>query len=368
MYRGFEDPQNLLIFRRYPMSKRYSKLNFKALLLVLIAIVMVAGFVSCKKRNQLPMGDFSVIDSPTGLIDDDGNVFVITNYVTNYVTNTTYKRVIITNRTYFPDKVIYMTNTITVTNSNLGKIDVITEFLYVDKIITNEVVHTNVVADTKNYISKWHNSLLYKVYAPWAGIGAEGDYKYTNLSYLDTKTLTEMWGRVVKMKSHAGQELTIRNRKTGTYFYFDDNLNIRWTKRPNEILKKFVQGLIIQYKCGSGTKGHWAIAGLYQLTKGTAELRKWNDTGVNILQGELFRWTRSAGEYDIIVLNPGHVIDGKEYGFEIYNTTYNYAYGSNPYFEERPENYMSKINNVTEAWKNWKPAELHDLTFQITRR
>lgn len=351
------------------MEKRYSKLNFRALLLVLIAIVTVAGFVSCKKRNQLPMGDFSV-DAPTGLIDDDGNVFVITNYVTNYVTNTTYKRVIITNRTYFPDKIIYMTNTITVTN-DFGKIDVITEYVYVDKIITNTIVQTNAVPDLKNYISKWHNSFLYKVYAPWAGIGAEGDYKYTNLSYLDTKTLSEIWGRVVKMKSHAGKELTIRNRGTGTYFYFDDNLNVRWSKRPNEILKEFVQGLIIQHRCGNDTKGAYAIAGLYRLTKNTSELRTWNDTGVNILQGELFRWTRYKGEVEILVVNPGHVIDGKEYGFEIYNY-YDPYHGMNSgntrmYFEERPESYMGKLT-VIEAWKNWRPYELHDLTFQITKR
>ena len=351
------------------MEKRYSKLNFRALLLILIAITMVAGFVSCKKRNQLPMGDFSV-DAPTGLIDDDGNVFVITNYITNYVTNTTYKRVIITNRTYFPDKIIYMTNTITVTN-DLGKIDVVTEYVYVDKIITNTIVQTNTVPDLKNYISKWHNSFLYKVYAPWAGIGAEGDYKYTNLSYLDTKTLSEIWGRVVKMKSHAGKELTIRNRTTGTYFYFDDNLNVRWSKRPNEILKEFVQGLIIQHRCGNDTKGAYAIAGLYRLTKNTSELRTWNDTGVNILQGELFRWTRYKGEVEILVVNPGHVINGSEYGFEIYNY-YDPYHGMNSgntrmYFEERPESYMGKLT-VIEAWKNWRPYELHDLTFQITRR
>ena len=354
------------------MIKRYSKLNFRALLLVLIAIVMVAGFVSCKKRNQLPVSDFNIeVDAPTGPIDDDGNVFVVTNYITNYVTNTTYKRIIITNRTDFPDKIIYMTNTIYETNSNLGKIDVITEFLYVDKIITNTIVETVLVADTNNYISRWHNSFMYKVYAPWAGIGAEGDYKYTNLSYLDIKTLSEIWGRVVKMKSHAGQELTIRNRTTGTYFYFDDDLNVRWSKRPNEILKEFVQGLIIQHRCGNDTKGAYAIAGLYRLTKDTSELRTWNDTGINILQGELFRWTRYKGEVEILVVNPGHVIDGKEYGFEIYNY-YDPYHGMNSgntrmYFEERPESYMGKLT-VIEAWKNWRPYELHDLTFQITRR
>ena len=41
------------------MAKQNKKLNFKALLLILMAIVMVAGVVSCKNRNQLPMGDFT---------------------------------------------------------------------------------------------------------------------------------------------------------------------------------------------------------------------------------------------------------------------------------------------------------------------
>ena len=352
------------------MAKRYSKLNFRALLLVLIAIVMVAGFVSCKKRNQLPVSDFNMeVDAPTGPIDADGNVFTVTNYITNYVTNNKYIRVIITNRTYFPDKIIYMTNTITKTN--LGRLETVTEYLYIDKIITNTIVHTNITPDLTGYISKFHNSMLYKVYAPWAGIGVEGDYKYTNLSYLDTKTLSEMWRRVVKMQAHNGQELVIRNRGTGTYFYFDDNLGVRWSKRPNEVLKEFVQGLIIQHRCGNDTKGAYAIAGLYRLTKDTSELRTWNDTGVNILQGELFRWTRYKGEVEILVVNPGHIVNGNEYGFEVYNY-YDPYHGMNSgntrmYIEERPESYMGK-HTVIEAWKNWRPYELHDMSFKIMKR
>ena len=118
-------------------------------------------------------------------------------------------------------------------------------------------------------------------------------------------------------------------------------------------------------------KGEYAIAGFYQINRETSELRKWNDTGVNIVQGELFSvynaYERVIGEFDIIVLNPGHIINGNEYGFEIYNSIYNY-YGPNPYFEQKPEYYMSKITHVTEAWKNWKPDSLHDITFQIRKR
>ena len=358
------------------MAKQNKKLNFRALLLILMAIVMVAGVVSCKKRNQIPMGDFTQLsEGDTGFVDEDGNTITVTNYITNYVTNTKYTTIFITNREYHPDKIIYVTNTITVTNSNLGNIYITNEYVYIDKVITNKIeVITNVTPDPKYYVSRFHNSMMYKVYAPFSGIGAEGEWKYTNVSYLDTDTLSALWKNMMKMKSYSGsrQELVIRNRGTGTYFYFDDNVNIRWSKRPDVILKKFVQGIIIRHICGNDTKGHYAIAGLYKLTIHSLELRKWNDTGVNILQGELFRWTRYAGEYDIIVLNPGHVVNGSEYGFEIYNTSgydeFRYSQGGNGYYEQRPEVYMPKITHVTEAWKNYRPWELHDMSFKIMKR
>ena len=357
------------------MAKQNKKLNFKALLLILMAIVMVAGVVSCKKRNQIPMGDFTQLsEGDTGFVDEDGNTITVTNYITNYVTNTKYTTIFITNREYHPDKIIYVTNTITVTNSNLGNIYITNEYVYIDKVITNKIeVITNVTPDPKYYVSRWHNSTMYRVYAPFSGIGAEGEWKYTNVSYLDTDTLSALWKNMMKMKSYSGsrQELVIRNRGTGTYFYFDDNVNIRWSKRPDVVLKEFVQGLIIRHICGNDTKGHYAIAGLYKLTIHSLELRKWNDTGVNILQGELFVRTRMPGEYDVIVLNPGHVVNGSEYGFEIYNSTHNgfrYIGQGNGYYEERPEIIMSKINYVTEAWKNWRPWELHDMSFKIMRR
>ena len=359
------------------MTKRCLKLNFKALLLILIAIAIVAGVVSCKKRTQLPVNDFSTeIDEDTGLIGDDGNVITtITNYITNYITNKKFTTIFITNREYHTNWIIYKTNIIN------EKDITYTNYVYIEKVITNQIeIITNLTPDPKYYVSRWHNSFMYKVYAPFAGIGPEGEYKYTNVSYMDTDTLSALWKNMMKMKSYSGsrQELVIRNRGTGTYFYFDENADIIWSKniiwnnKSDVILKKFVQGVIIRHICGNDTKGHYAIAGLYRLTKDTPELRNWNDTGVNILQGELFRWTRYAGEYDIIVLNPGHVVNGSEYGFEIYNTSgydeFRYSQGGNGYYEQRPEVYMPKITHVTEAWKNWRPWELHDMSFKIIRR
>lgn len=344
------------------MTKQYSKLNFKALLLVLIAIVMVAGFTSCKKRNQLPMGDFNMeVDAPTGILDENGNVITNTQYVTNIITVTNESIKFVTNEVYIPGKEIYITNIIK------GETIIKTNYVYVDKVYTNTIKVTNTVVDTNNMVSKWHNSFMYKVYAPFAGIGPEGDYKYTNLSYLDTKTLTEMWKRVIQRAAHSGEQFIIRDRTSGRYFYFDKNMDMRFSMRPDKVFKYFVQGIIVQYKSGNGTQGAYAIAGLYKLAHSSATLRSWNDDGVNIAQGYYFRQDRNAGEYDIVVLNPGHVVNGSEYGFQMYHSSYNYTAGTNPYFEQRPEYYMSKITHVTDAWKNWKPNELYDMPFKVLK-
>ena len=212
---------------------------------------------------------------------------------------------------------------------------------------------------------------MYRVYAPFSGIGAEGEWKYTNVSYLDTDTLSALWKKMMKMESHSGKEFIIRNRQrkdNGWFFFFDKNANLYWNKYPNKVLKEFVQGVIIQHRCGNDTKGAYAIAGLYKLTTHSLELSKWGDDGVNLFQGYNFVRTRMPGEYDIVVLNPGHVVNGSEYGFEIYNSTINgfrYIGQGNGYYEQRPETIMSKITHVSELWKNWRPWELWDLAFQI---
>ena len=316
------------------MTKRYSKLNFKKLLLALIAIVMVAGFISCADSNQLPMGDFSAVDAPTGPLDESGNVITNTQYVTNVIT---------------------VTNEVIRTNTNLP----VRATNWITNWVTNVIKVTNVVVNTD-----YHPSTKYKVYAPFAGIGREGDYKYTNVSYLDTKTLSELWKAMIQRKAFSGERFIIRNRTSGRYFYFDDNMDLRNSMNPNIILKRFVQGLIIQYKCGNN-KGAYAIAGLYKLEHDTKTISDLWDDGINIMQGYLFSQDRTPGEYDILVLNTGHVVNGSEYGFEMYNSVYNYAYGTNPYYEQRPEYYMSKITHVTEAWKNWRPYEVYDLAFKV---
>lgn len=353
---------------RHNMTKKY-RFNWKTLFLFLMIGIIIAGLMACseKGRTTIPTvgNDLAVVASQTGPLDPDGNTITNMVYITNVIQVTNEIPYYVTNEIYHPGKEIYVTNYIT--NTVGGKDVIYTNYVYIDRVSYKTEYVTNVVPDPNSYVSRQHKSFLFRVYAPFAGIGAEGDYKYATVSYVDTPSLSELWKRVIKRNAHSGEQFVIRNRGTGTYFYFDDNMDIRWSRRPNEVIKYFVQGIIIQHKCGNDTKGAWAIAGLYKLNRDTDYLRKWNDTGVNIVQGELFRYDRNAGEYDIIVLNPGHVVNGSEYGFEIYNSAYNFIYGTNPFFEQRPEYIMSKITHVTEAWKNYRPAELHDITFKVLK-
>ena len=348
---------------RHNMTKRF---NLKSLFLFLTIGIMAIGLSACMNKGMtFSSNELEVNASETGAVDTSGNLITNTVYVTNVIQVTNERVDYITNRVIIPGKeieqIIYVTNA--------GKVT--TNYVYVDKISYVTEYVTNVVTDMDGYVSKYHKSFMYRVYAPFSGIGAEGEWKYTNVSYLDTDTLSALWKKMMKMESHSGKEFIIRNRQrkdNGWFFFFDKNANLYWNKYPNKVLKEFVQGVIIQHRCGNDTKGAYAIAGLYKLTTHSLELSKWGDDGVNLFQGYNFVRTRMPGEYDIVVLNPGHVVNGSEYGFEIYNSTINgfrYIGQGNGYYEQRPETIMSKITHVSELWKNWRPWELWDLAFQI---
>ena len=345
------------------------RFNLKALFLSLMVGIIIAGLTACTKTATYPVyaegNDMAVIASQTGPVDPNGDLITDVVYVTNVIQVTNEIKYYVTNEIYHPGKEIYKTNY--VTNVVQGKDIIYTNYVYEDRTIYVTKHVTNVVPDTNSYVSRQHKSFLYRVYAPFAGIGPEGEYKYTTVSYVDIPALSELWKRMINRKSFSGERFIIRNRTSGRYFYFDDNMDLRNSMNPNIILKRFVQGIIIQYKCGNDTKGAYAIAGLYKVEHDTKTISGLWDDGINIMQGYLFSQDRIPGEYDILVLNPGHVVNGSEYGFEMYNSVYNYAYGTNPYYEQRPEYYMSKITHVTEAWKNYRPHELYDLAFKVLK-
>lgn len=107
------------------------------------------------------------------------------------------------------------------------------------------------------------------------------------VSYQDTETLDQLWKDVVdrtdKFPRDGNRRLYIKTANTwdgdkGGNFYFDNDYNIRWDKKPEWIMKIFRGGAIIKYlpglrgsatpdghnpKGGGDYNGHWALGGIY---------------------------------------------------------------------------------------------------------
>lgn len=152
---------------------------------------------------------------------------------------------------------------------------------------------------------------------------------YVKVSYDDTESLTRLWKAMIDRKGlKDGSRYYIQT--TEGELYFDKDYNIRWSKKPNVILKKFKGGVIVQYKVGltgkdagnehdaSGGKmiGKYAIAGLYTYALGLPEVMEWKSDMINLFFGyysaikgdmnELY-----ADRIEILVLNGGLPLNEK---------------------------------------------------------
>ena len=111
--------------------------------------------------------------------------------------------------------------------------------------------------------------------------------KNVRVSYQDTETLDQLWKDVVdrtdKFPRDGNRRLYIKTANTwdgekGGNFYFDNDYNIRWDKKPEWIMKIFRGGAIIEYlpgltgndtpdghnpKGGGDYNGRWALGGIY---------------------------------------------------------------------------------------------------------
>lgn len=343
------------------MLQKQNKTKQSALLyLLLIAIIGIGVFTACKSRSQLPMANYSTeIDEITGIVDENGNTttfLIYTNWVTNkeYVTN--YQDRFFTNYIEKEGEKVFITNIITQTLP--GKTVYITNVEV--KYYTNTVVDTS-----KADYYKYHKSTMYKVYAPFTGIGAAGEYKYTNVSYFDTETLNALWKKMMRRAAFGsvGQGYYIKRSQEAHRWYFDENMDLRWTHN-NELIRKFVQGVIVQLK--DYNAGHYMIAGLYELADSKVNLAKLNSDGINMLAGSVaFNHDRPKGTLDILVMNTGKYQDNQyEYAVQLYSSSYNYTAGSNPYNEQRPDYYMQYIDKVQNLWENYNNTFQRNMWFR----
>lgn len=184
------------------------------------------------------------------------------------------------------------------------------------------------------------------IYTPYTG------NDYVKVSYEYTEALTRLWKAMIDRKGlKDGSRYYIQT--TEGELYFDKDYNIRWSKKPNVILKKFQGGVIVQYKVGltgndagnehdaSGGKmiGKYAIAGLYTYALGLPEVMEWKSDMINLFFGyysaikgdmnELY-----ADRMEILVLNGGLPLSEKG--------TYS-SFSSSGYFAL--QSYLDPIDN-----------------------
>ena len=233
----------------------------------------------------------------------------------------------------------------------------------------------------------------FRVYLPWAGVhDGNGNWEYTWVNSSDTNKINQLWRKFIKRVAYANEPFYIRNAKNGNsqanlksgndYFLFDNNLDIWHANRMNQTaLKKFVAGVIVQYK-GGQFDGAYTIGGLYRTyAKTNPASGNWDDEGINIFMGiSDGKPTRQSvldgykGDLEVIVVNVGkkradREVNGanpkQEYALDIYYSDNQYDAKGLPvgrawiedettYIGQNPKNnYGYKLNRslfLSEGW------------------
>ncbi|WP_432632309.1 hypothetical protein [Brachyspira sp.] len=161
----------------------------------------------------------------------------------------------------------------------------------------------------------------FRVYLPWAGVNdGSGNWEYTWVNSTNTNRINQLWRKFIKREYYANEPFYIRNHKNqnsqgrfkdgNDYFYFDDNLDIRYAGMKETILKKYVAGVIIQYYGGS-YNGVYTIGGLYRTYAKKNNSGNWGNDGVNMFMGIDIEPMRKPtlngfkGDLEVIVVNLG---------------------------------------------------------------
>ena len=184
----------------------------------------------------------------------------------------------------------------------------------------------------------------YQIYAPWVeGLSAEDGW-VTTVSWQDTDSLTELWRKQIEGgKDNDGKRFIIRDANnnqsdplTGSYYYFDNNLNIVYYRQGKGSLtvRKFLGGVIAKYG-REKYEGTYAIGGIYETVLSKNEITDNNFDQLNIFMGhEDMRAT--SGGLEVLTMNTGYSFDNNtEFGVDFY-------YNKNVIGADQLEQYTSK--------------------------
>lgn len=195
-------------------------------------------------------------------------------------------------------------------------------------------VDTNNHGGQKTEKPTFDESTYYTVYAPFVDWEDKSEVSGKNkiiVSWQDTNTLSQIWKKQIEGgKDNDGKRWFIRdannNQKaplTGSYYYFDKDLNIVYYRQGKGSLtvRKFIYGTIINYSnyCGVKPAGETAvIGGIYETILTKKEITDNNFDQLNIFMGHEDMGV-DRGNVEILTLNTGYNFDNNsEFGVDFY--------------------------------------------------
>ena len=188
------------------------------------------------------------------------------------------------------------------------------------------------LAETKG--KSFYGASYRSVYVP-LNMGQNG--KWIGVSYNDTDRLTRLWKAMIDKGIRDGKRRLYIKTRDGDLF-FDANYNVRWSKKPDVIMKRFQGGAMVKSAEGYGNNeqaareydykfsGSYAIAGLYTFADSLYEVnRKYGSESLNYF----FNWRyktsgygyqlapehqqyvaqSAGGAMELLVLHPGYPVD-----------------------------------------------------------
>ena len=231
---------------------------------------------------------------------------------------------------------------------------------------------------------EFYGSSYRTLFVPWS------PERWYRVSYNDTDRLDRFWKALIDNQIKDGQRRMYIKTRDGDLF-FDENYNIRWSKKPETVLKWFQGGVIAQLREGYGNNeqsaaeeqigsvrfsGYYTIGGLYTFAMSLREASaEFNSDSIN----EFF-WARSkdvaknngdfcfGGRMDVLVVHPGYPVNletgkyfpyknwnGTGYAAQLYTSWGNLGYDDGNHYlynikGNTPERYMPGLNRTHQIY------------------
>lgn len=334
---------------------KYSISKVNVILILIVAIIVVAGFVSCTQSGTQDItGSYTQTGGGGITVNPDDNTPTLPTDTNDY-----------TNTPSTP------TNT-PATNTNTNPPATNTPSIPSTPSTPSED-DGEIVPGANFYRSSYRT-----VYAPFTG-----SKNYYSVSYNDTNTLTKLWKAIVGRKQFSdGTRMYIKTRDGD--LLFDEDYNVRWSKRPSVVLKWFKGGAIMQIKKGfegantpknhdaQGGRmvGEYAIMGLYTYAYDLNTVKGWGSYASDVLN-EFFgyyngnTWFQYAGRMELLCLNTGlslnvdtgtyyPYVNHHGYGLQMYYDWNGYmddrGWAGNGYVDGRGDKIYSILGNTPERY------------------